>query len=219
VSSVSPLNELTVYRPTSVLLFVVLSIILHTVLAAFAYKTGFFSVDDTPSVPAKIISVSLGEPAPVPRKPQPPVQPPKPKKVKKRIVTKAPSKKRIAVKPKNIKKIVKPEPAVIKPVAAASPLPTPIVKSPIFVSPEPSYQPKPKYPNIARRRGQEGVVILEISVSNSGNVNRALVVESSGSSALDRAALKTIKTWKFPASQFNSLSSFKQKIQFRLNSY
>jgi len=219
VSSVSPLNGLTAYRPTSVFLFVALSVILHAAFAVYAYKTGFFSADEVPSAPAKTISVSLIEPTPVPIKPPPPVQPPKPKKVKKRIVTKAASERRIAVKPKKIKKIEKSEPVVIKPVAAASPLPTPVAKTPVFVSPRPSYQPKPKYPTIARRRGQEGIVILEISVSNSGNVNRASVVESSGSSALDRAALKTIKTWKFPASQFNSLSSFKQKIQFRLNAY
>jgi len=219
VSSASSLKGFRGYRPTSIFLFVALSLTLHAAFAGYAYQTGFFSTDEVASIPAKTISISLVEPVPAPIKPPAPVEPPKPKKVKKRIVTKAPSKKRVTVKPKKIKKIVKPKPAVIKPVAAASPLPTPVTKSTAFVAPQPSYQPKPQYPIIARRRGTEGIVILEITLSNNGNVNRAAVLESSGSSALDRAALKAIKTWKFPASQFNSLSSFKQKIQFRLNAY
>ncbi|MBV1913180.1 MAG: energy transducer TonB, partial [Cycloclasticus sp.] len=74
-------------------------------------------------------------------------------------------------------------------------------------------------PSIARRRGIEGSVIFEISVANDGHVTRAIITQSSGSSALDRSATKAIKTWRFPASKFNSLSSFKQKIEFRLNKY
>ncbi|ORU94184.1 MAG: energy transducer TonB [Cycloclasticus sp. symbiont of Bathymodiolus heckerae] len=217
MSSIALPLKLRTYRPKSVLLFVAISFLAHGVLAAFAYKAGLFSNEDTPNMPAKIISIALVEPTPI--KPPPPVQPPKPTKIKKRIVTKAPSKKRIAPKPKPIKEVVKPKPTIVKPVAPASPLPTPVKKRVAFTAPQPSYQPKPKYPSIARRRGQEGIVVLEITIGNNGHVNRASVVQSSGSSALDRAAIKTIKTWKFPASQFNSLSSFKQKIEFRLNSY
>jgi len=203
-----------------VLLFVVFSFIAHAVLATFAYKVGFFTAEDIDSIVSKTISISLVEPTPV--VPPTPIEPPKPKpeKIKKKkIVTQAPSVKKITKKPKVIQKKVKPTPPKEIPKKAASPLPSPVSKPTLFASPQPTYQPKPKYPTIARRRGVEGSVILDISVANDGHVTRAIITRSSGSSALDRSALKTIKTWQFPASKFNSLSTYKQEIEFRLNKY
>jgi len=208
------------YKPKSVLLFVFISFIAHAVLVAFAYKTGIFATDDIDSIATKTISVSLVEPTPI--IPPTPIQPPepKPKKIKKRkIVTQAPSAKKISKKPKVIKKKIKPAPPKVIPKKASSPLPSPVSKPALFASPQPTYQPKPKYPAIARRRGVEGSVVFDISVANDGHVTRAIITQSSGSSALDRSAAKTIKTWQFPASKFNSLSTFKQEIEFRLNKY
>ena len=205
------------YKPKSVLLFVVISFIAHAVLAAFTYKTGIFSTDDIDNIATKKISISLVEPTPI--TPPKPIQPPKPKpkKVKKRkIITQAPSAKKINKKPEPVKKKVKTTPPKVTPKIAASPLPSPVRKPALFTSPQPTYQPKPKYPTVARRRGVEGSVIFELSVANDGHVIRALLIQSSGSSALDRSALKTIKTWQFPASKFNSLSSYTQEIEFRL---
>jgi protein TonB len=207
------------YKPTSIPSFVFTSLLIHAVILFFAYKAGVFSDKDINSMPAKIISVSLVEPTPI-------VPPPKPKPkpiikpIKKRkIVTQAPAKKTIRNVPKPVKKVVKPAPPKVVKKIASSPLPTPVKSPAAFASPQPTYQPKPKYPTIARRRGIEGSVILDVFVANNGHVTNALITRSSGSSALDRSALKAIKTWQFPASQFNSLSSFKQKIEFRLNRY
>ena len=232
MSSVRYSWETRAYKPTSALLFITVSFVAHTVLAAFIYKTGFFIRDDIDHIASKTINVFIAEPAPitppsphtppVPVTPPTPIEPPKPepKKIKKKkIVTQAPSTKQVFTKPKVAKKNVKPNPPKVIPKEAASPLPLPVKKPAVFVSPKPSYQPKPKYPAIARRRGVEGSVILEIFVANDGRVTQAMVIESSGSSALDRAALKTIKTWRFPPSQFNSLSSYKQAKEFRLNQY
>ena len=232
MSSVRYSWETRAYKPTSALLFITVSFVAHAILAAFIYKTGFFTRDDIDHIASKAINVFITEPAPitppsphtppVPVTPPTPIEPPKPepKKIKKKkIVTQAPSKKQVFTKPKVAKKNVKPNPPKVIPKEAASPLPVPVKKPAVFVSPKPSYQPKPKYPAIARRRGVEGTVILEIFVANDGRVTQAMVIESSGSSALDRAALKTIKTWQFPPSQFNSLSSYKQAIEFRLNQY
>ncbi len=219
-STTNPWGSLA-YKPTPVLLFVVSSIVVHLLFAAFVYKTGVFSAEDIESIPAKSISIALVEPTPIqPIQPVEPVEPPQPKTVeKKRIVTQAPSVKKIYKKPKTIKKTPKPQPPVVKKRVASSPLPSPVKQPAIFSSPQPTYQPKPKYPTIARRRGVEGVVIFEISVANNGHVNNAIIIQSSGSSALDRSALKAIKTWQFPTGKFNSLSTFKQKIEFRLNPY
>lgn len=207
------------YKPTSIPAFVITSLLIHACILLFAYKAGFFSDKDIDSMPAKVISVSLVEPTPIT---PPPIPKPKPivKPIKKRkIVTQAPAKRIIRSEPKLTKKIAKPTPPKEVKKIASSPLPTPVKTPTAFTSPQPTYQPKPKYPTIARRRGTEGIVILDVFVANNGHVTKALIAQSSGSSALDKSALKAIKTWQFPASQFNSLSSFKQKIEFRLNHY
>ncbi|ORU94207.1 MAG: energy transducer TonB [Cycloclasticus sp. symbiont of Poecilosclerida sp. N] len=211
------LNSL-VYKPKSIIFCVALSIVSHLFLAAFVYKTGVFSTDDIASIPAKTISVSLVEPSPI--RQVIPVQPPKPKEIKKkRIITQAPSPKTVYKKPEVVKKTDKPKPPVVKKKAVSSPLPSPVNKPTLFTSPQPSYQPKPMYPNSARRRGAEGVVVFEISIANNGHVNNAIIIQSSGYSVLDRSAMKAIKTWRFPASKFNTFSTFKQKVEFRLNGY
>lgn len=57
--------------------------------------------------------------------------------------------------------------------------------------------PKPAYPNLARRRGQEGTVILTVLVSKDGFANQVTLHTSSGYTLLDGSALKTVKTWQF----------------------
>jgi protein TonB len=183
------------------------------------------------TAPAKTISVILSPAIPEAKEtpPIPPKQKPlvKPKPIpKKKIVTKAKSS--VAVqkkKPKPIKKaviepVVVPKPKIIpvpqieaKP---SAPIPAPISQQ-ATLTPQPTYKPKPAYPSVARRRGIEGTVVFEIFLNNNGSVSKAIITQSSGSGALDKSALKTIKTWRFPANRFNSLTSFKQSIQFRLH--
>ena len=234
MSSVTPAYPAIAYKPRITLLFILGSLFIHALGLGYAYKTGEFSSHELDSAPSDIISVTLVMPAPAtaPAKPPQPTPPPPPKVkkvIKKEITTTSTiAKKKLPVKKKPIrKKIKKPAPVIAKKVdaikqkekVAASPIPQPITKQAKFVAPQPTYQPRPRYPMSARRRGQEGTVVFRISLSNNGLVTKAIMLESSGSSAIDRAALKTIKTWKFPASAFNSLSTFQQKIVFRLNSY
>ncbi len=63
----------------------------------------------------------------------------------------------------------------------------------------PQYEgnPKPPYPEIARRRGYEGQVRLEVEVSESGLVANIRIKRSSGYEVLDRSALQTVKGWRF----------------------
>lgn len=62
--------------------------------------------------------------------------------------------------------------------------------------------PSPKYPRLARQRGQQGRVILRVSVKADGKVADIAVHHSSGFRLLDRAALKTVQGWSFtPARQ------------------
>jgi protein TonB len=57
--------------------------------------------------------------------------------------------------------------------------------------------PPPKYPRLARKRGYEGTVILEVLVDTRGRVGDLRVLESSGYKVLDRAASKSVKDWLF----------------------
>jgi len=226
MSSVIPVYLPTTYKTHITLSFIVVSLALHALGLGYAYKAGVFSTEEPSSIPANIISFTLVMPTPEanPVKPPEPTPPPPPKikkVVKKKITTTSTiAKKKLPVKRKPVKKkLKKADVKKQKKKVAASPIPQPVKKRAKFVTPQPIYQPKPRYPMSARRRGQEGAVIFQISLSNNGHVTKAIMLESSGSSAIDRAALKTVKTWKFPASAFNSLATFQQKIVFRLNSY
>jgi len=234
MSSVIPVYLPTTYKTHITLSFILLSLALHALGLGYAYKAGVFSTEERSSIPANIINFTLVMPTPevAPVKPPEPVPPPPPKikkVVKKKITTTSNiAKKKLPVKRKPIKKkLKKPAPVSTKKPSikkqeekvAASPIPQPVSQRTKFVSPQPIYQPKPRYPMSARRRGQEGTVVFQLSLANNGHVTNAIMLESSGSSAIDRAALKTVKTWKFPASAFNSLATFQQKIVFRLNGY
>lgn len=126
---------------------------------------------------------------------QEPVQPPKP-----RInVTKTPPKKPILkplVRPKTIR-------------TAQARLPSPITKisqakKTGFIKPiYPAYlqNPAPPYPRSARRKRQEGVVLLWVRVSEAGRVLQIRLKKTSGYNALDLVALKTVRKWKFVAAK------------------
>lgn len=55
----------------------------------------------------------------------------------------------------------------------------------------------PPYPRVARRRGYEGTVLLEVLVTEEGRVGELRVVESSGHDLLDKASLRAVEAWRF----------------------
>jgi protein TonB len=68
-----------------------------------------------------------------------------------------------------------------------------------FVNSVPNYRlnPEPKYPEIARRHGYEGLVVLTVLVSDSGNVGKIEMRESSGYGVLDQSASDAVRKWTF----------------------
>lgn len=64
-------------------------------------------------------------------------------------------------------------------------------------SPSYSENPRPVYPDIARRRGQQGVVVLRVWVSKVGFPTKLEVLKSSGYGLLDKAAQESVMRWKF----------------------
>jgi len=62
----------------------------------------------------------------------------------------------------------------------------------------------PTYPPEARRRGEEGTVVLEVLVGADGRIRRVDVLRSSGSALLDATARNGVRQWVFsPAYRAN----------------
>ena len=55
----------------------------------------------------------------------------------------------------------------------------------------------PPYPALARKRGMEGTVILQVLVNREGGVDDLKIDHSSSYSLLDRAAVKAVRKWSF----------------------
>jgi protein TonB len=57
--------------------------------------------------------------------------------------------------------------------------------------------PKPSYPPLSRRLGEQGIVMLNVLVGEDGNVQKLEVAKSSGSTRLDEAASRAVQSWRF----------------------
>jgi protein TonB len=78
----------------------------------------------------------------------------------------------------------------------------------------------PDYPEIARRRGEQGRVLLRVSVSADGTPLGVTVLDTSGHPSLDAAALTAVRQWRFiPATQAgHSVTAFADvPVRFQLD--
>jgi len=57
--------------------------------------------------------------------------------------------------------------------------------------------PRPEYPEVARRKGWAGEVRLLVLVDEGGDVDKISINRSSGYSALDKAARRAVRLWRF----------------------
>lgn len=80
--------------------------------------------------------------------------------------------------------------------------------------------PAPSYPASARRRGQEGRVILRVVVLPDGDAGEVVLEKSSGVESLDQAALETVRRWRFSPARRNGRpvsATVQIPIRFALN--
>ena len=63
--------------------------------------------------------------------------------------------------------------------------------------PLPALNRPPSYPKLARKRGWEGTVVLEVDVNRDGTVESVRVRTSSSYTLLDREALAAVRKWRF----------------------
>lgn len=59
----------------------------------------------------------------------------------------------------------------------------------------------PAYPPLARQRGLEGQVVVEVHVNAEGRAERVTVKESSGWRVLNSAAAEAVQRWRFRAAR------------------
>lgn len=78
----------------------------------------------------------------------------------------------------------------------------------------------PIYPTSAQARGIEGYVIVEIVISDRGQVTEARVLSANPSGVFDQSAIEAVKKWSFQPGIENGktiVSRIKQKVNFELN--
>lgn len=165
---------------------------------------------------APAVAEPAARPAPAPRKVEPqsrPVAEAKPVAVKPRLVSpEAPARKVARVeptprpqsRPSSEPSVAQaaasapsaaPQPAPAQQVAIAAKLPKAevVIDQPSFLTP-----PKPPiYPAQARRRNQQGVVLVEVRLDERGGLREMKLLRSSGIESLDEAAMNAVASWRF----------------------
>ena len=170
-------------------------------------------------VPAEVLSQLIEPPAPKaePAPPAPPASPTPPiPRVQKKIVAKA----RASAQQQQQQPlaITDPMPAPDAPTGIVTPTPPAPVAAPVAqaapgapagASPAPSavqlpssnadylQNPKPAYPALSKRMGEQGKVMVRVLIGVDGAAQKAEIRQSSGFERLDQAALNTVLKWRY----------------------
>lgn len=91
-----------------------------------------------------------------------------------------------------------------------------VTELPLFKAPKPMLT----YPLRAKKRGYEGVTLLQIELNKQGHIAKLTVLKSSGFTELDKAALNNVAQWQFhPVVKNNHpiKARFSVPIRFSLN--
>ncbi|MBF6632096.1 MAG: energy transducer TonB [Comamonas sp.] len=196
----------------------------------WALQNGMERAPEPQIIAAQVIAQFVAPPAPEPPAPAPPAppvpEPPEP--------TPAPSKPKPAPKPVQKtpplpKAITDPTPAPdaptgtleseLAPLAEATPPapPAPVAAPTAPAKPSgaevqlPSSNaaylnnPRPSYPSISRRMGEQGKVMLRVLVDENGLPQQIELKESSGYDRLDKAALASVQRWRFVPGKRNGV--------------
>lgn len=80
---------------------------------------------------------------------------------------------------------------------AAVPAPTPAKVELPSTQAEYLHNPKPAYPLLSKRAGEQGAVLVRVLIGTDGLPQKAELKASSGFDRLDRAALATVLQWRY----------------------
>lgn len=186
------------------------SVVLLHVVALWALQTGLLRRAVEVLVPAEIISqvfdtVATKPVVPVPAQPR-------------AVLVKQPSPEPLPAET---------APAPNAPVVTAEPVqavPAPALAAPAKVelpSSDAQYlqNPKPAYPAISKRFGEQGKVVVRVLIGADGLAHQAEIRQSSGFERLDKAALATVLSWRYVPGKRDGLAQtmwFEVPINFIL---
>lgn len=186
---------------------IVTSVVVFHVAALWALQTGLLRRAVEVVVPAEIIAEFIEPPKP---KVEPPPVPKPPVPVKQQVVKKA----EVLPPPPLPLAIADPTPApnaptgVVTPPPPAPPVAAPVAAAPVAPPPPPKVElpssdadylqnPRPPYPPISKRLGEQGKVVVRVLIGVDGMAQRAEIRQSSGFDRLDQAALTTVQRWRY----------------------
>ena len=188
---------------------IVAGVVAFHVLALWALQSGLMRRAMEIIVPVEMLSEFIEPPQPKPAPPVPPA-PVKQPVVKTKEPTRPPTPQPLAIAdptptpnaPTGVTTPQPPAPPVATPVAVAPPAPPVAPPAPPKVelpSSDADYlqNPKPVYPTISKRLGEQGQVIHNVVISVDGRPVSATLVKSSGFSRLDQAAYKAVMGWRY----------------------
>jgi protein TonB len=75
---------------------------------------------------------------------------------------------------------------------------------------------EPRYPVLAARRGIEGHVVVEFTITAAGSVKDASVRESEPPNVFDRAALEAVRKWKYQPKIVDGAAVERSGVKVRL---
>lgn len=147
------------------------------------------------------------QPKPVP-KPQPKPQPkPKPQPLPKAVASPDPAP---ATAPTGTLDPEPTAPATPTPAPTAAQASTDTAAPAAVVMPSSSAaylnNPRPSYPSISRRMGEQGKVMLRVFVNAQGQPEQIQIQQSSGFDRLDKAAVDAVRRWKFTPGSRNGVA-------------
>ncbi len=210
-------------------------LLLHVGLL-WALQTGLVQRAAEIVIPAQIVSEFISPPAPPApqpdKAPAPRPQPrPQPRQLPEPPAPPQPQPQPVAITPEPAAQPPAPAPAAAAqpaaleasavaaaPAAPAAPPAAPRIELP---SSDAAYlnNPKPAYPALSRRLGEQGKVVVRVLIGVDGRAQQAEIRSSSGYERLDQAALQTVRSWRYVPGTRNGVPEamwFNVPIQFVL---
>ena len=192
-------------------------VVLH-VAALWALQSGLLRRAAEIIVPAEVLSEFIAPPAPPAPPPPKPAPPPPPKPAPPKAAPR-PAPMPVAVPspapapnaPTGIVEPQPPAPPIEAPAAPPAPAPAPPAPpAPPKIelpSSDAAYlnNPKPTYPAISKRLGEQGKVVLRVLIGTDGLPQKVEVNKSSGFERLDRQAQDAVMRWRFVPGKRNGV--------------
>ena len=194
------------------------SVVALHVVGIWALQSGLVRKAAEVIVPAELLSEFIAPPAPPRMAPPPPAPPPPPTPAPKAPpkVAPRPAPMPVAVAdatpapaaPTGIATPQPPAPPVDAPAVQPSPAPAPPAPPRIELpSSDAAYlnNPRPSYPAISKRMGEQGKVVLRVLIGTDGVPQKVEVNQSSGFDRLDRQAQDAVMRWRFVPGKRNGV--------------